>query len=307
MAHVIHQLLLLFLVMVTGFVAGKIGIMHEKFNRGLSKLVLDVTLPAMVISAVINNEHTLSQEQVLLLLLLSVVLYAFLIAMAWIFTAALRVPRDKTGLYRYLFIFSNIGFLGFPVVSAVFGEGAVFYASVFQIPFCFLTYTLGIRLIAGRDKARSPWKALLQPGVIAPVIALILYLLNVPVPSLAGDFVKSLGSITTPAASLIVGATIAGLPFKKLIGHWRLYPLSALKLIAFPFLLWAILQFFIKDPVMLGVTVILCGMPVASNATMICHEYDGDAQLSAAGVLISTVLSLATIPLIAWFLLGGVL
>ena len=305
MSYVIHQLLLLFLVMVTGFVAGKIGIMHETFNRGLSKLVLDVTLPAMVISAVINNEHTLSREQVLLLLLLSIVLYAFLIAMAWVFTAALRVPRDKVGLYRYLFIFSNIGFLGFPVVSAVFGEGAVFYASVFQIPFCFLTYTLGIRLIAGADGARSPWKALLQPGVIAPVIALILYLLNVPVPSLAGDFVKALGSITTPAASLIVGATIAGLPFKKLIGHWRLYPLSVLKLIAFPLLLWAILQFFVKDPVMLGVTVILCGMPVASNATMICHEYDGDAQLSAAGVLISTVLSLATIPLLAWFLLGG--
>ncbi len=307
MSHVIHQLLLLFLVMVTGFVAGKIGIMHDAFNRGLSKLVLCVTLPAMVISAVINGEHTLTQEQVLLLLLLSVVLYVFLIAMAWIFTAVLHVPHDKTGLYRYLFIFSNIGFLGFPVVSAVFGEGAVFYASIFQIPFCFLTYTLGIYLIAGRDRTPSPLRALLQPGVIAPLLALILYMLNVPLPALVGDFASTLGSITTPAASLIVGATIAGLPIRKLIGHWRLYPLSLLKLIVFPLLLWAILRWFITDPVMLGVTVILCGMPVASNATMICHEYDGDAQLSAAGVLISTVILLLTIPLLAWILLGGAL
>ncbi|MBR3289808.1 MAG: AEC family transporter [Clostridia bacterium] len=307
MSHVIHQLLLLFLVMVTGFVAGKIGIMHETFNRGLSKLVLDITLPAMVISAVINGEHTLTREQVLLLLLLSVVLYVFLILMAWIFTAVLRVPKDKVGLYRYLFIFSNIGFLGFPVVSAVFGESAVFYASVFQIPFCFLTYTLGISLIAGRENIHSPVKAALQPGVIAPVLALILYLLNVPVPSLVGDFVKTLGSITTPAASLIVGATIAGLPIRKLMGHWRLYPLSLLKLVAFPLLLWLLLRGIVPDPVMLGVTVILCGMPVASNATMICHEYKGDAQLSAAGVMISTVLSLLTIPLLVWFLLGGAL
>ena len=306
MTSVVHQLLLLFLVMAVGFVAGKTGIMNADFNRGLSTLVLTVTLPAMIISAVINGEHTLSQEQVLLLLLLSVVLYVFLILMAWLCTFVLHVPRDSVGLYRYLLIFSNIGFLGFPVVSAVFGESAVFYASVFQIPFCFLTYTLGIALIAGKDKMLSPGKALLQPGVIAPLIALILYLLNVPVPTLIGDTFNAVGSITTPAASLIVGATIALLPFRKLVARWRLYLVSLLKLIVFPLLLWAILRWFITEPMMLGVTVILCSMPVASNVTMICHEYGGDAQLSAAGVLISTVLSLVTIPLIAWFLVGGV-
>ena len=307
MQSVISQLIVLFLVMAVGFVAGKTGIMDAAFNRGLSKLVLTITLPAMIISAVINGEHTLSQQQVLLLLLLSLILYAFLILMAWLFAFVLRVPRDSVGLYRYLFIFSNIGFLGFPVVSAVFGENAVFYASIFQIPFCFLTYTLGIALIAGREKTLSPWKALLQPGVIAPVIALVLYLLNVPVPALIGDTFKAVGSITTPAASLIVGATIALLPFRKLVAHWRLYFVSLLKLLAFPLLLWGILHFFVTEPVMLGVTVILCGMPGASNVTMICHEYGGDAQLSAAGVLISTVLSLATIPLLAWLLQGGIL
>lgn len=303
MSNIINQMIELFIIISIGFIANKTNIMNEDINKGLSKIILYISLPAMVIAAVLNNDHMLSNKDVLTLLMLSLFMYLFLIFVAFIFGLFLRVPKERKGIYKFLIIFGNIGFMGFPVVNAIFGSNAVFYASIFQVPFCFLSYTIGTFLIAGKEKMPPVWKAFLQPGVISAVLALILYLCNVHLPAFISQTVECVGKITTPGSMLIIGSTIATYSLKKAFCCWRIYPLAIIKQILVPYLFWLILVRFQLDPLMLGVTVVMIAMPCATNSTILCHEYDGDTELSAAGVFITTLLSCVTIPLLSYFLL----
>lgn len=311
MGNIINQMLLLFLLMTAGFIADKCKVMNADLNRGLSKLVLNVTLPAMVLAAVLKADHSLETAQVFVLLGVAVGLYLFLIPLGYLFTKLLAVKDGEKGVYRYSFIFGNIGFMGFPVVAAIYaGDSvmAVFYASFFQLPFCFLNYTLGVHLMAGEDAPKRPlWKAALQPGVIVPIVGLALYLLNVSMPDVIVGTADKLGSITTPASMLIIGATVAEMPLKNVFVTWRLYPATVIKIAIVPGLFWALLRLLHLplDPIMLGVAVIMAAMPTANSSTMLCHTYGGDAELAASSVVVTTIASVVGVPLLAWLLLGG--
>ena len=311
MANIINQMLLLFLLMTAGFIANKCKVMNADLNRGLSKLVLNVTLPAMVLAAVLKADHTLATSQVFVLLGVAIGLYLFLIPLGYLFTKLLAVKGGEKGVYRYSFIFGNIGFMGFPVVAAIYaGDSvmAVFYASFFQLPFCFLNYTLGVHLMAGETAPkRSLWQAALQPGVIVPIVGLALYLLNVSMPDVIVGTADKLGSITTPASMLIIGSTVAEMPLKKVFVAWRLYPATLIKIALIPALFWALLRVLHLplDPIMIGVAVIMAAMPTANSSTMLCHTYGGDAELAASSVVITTIASVVGVPLLAWLLLGG--
>ncbi len=311
MGNIVNQMLLLFLLMAAGFIADKCKVMNADLNRGLSKLVLNVTLPAMVLAAVLKADHSLETAQVFVLLGVAVGLYVFLIPLGYLFTKLLAVKDGEKGVYRYSFIFGNIGFMGFPVVAAIYaGDSvmAVFYASFFQLPFCFLNYTLGVHLMAGEDAPKRPlWKAALQPGVIVPIVGLALYLLNVSMPDVIVGTADKLGSITTPASMLIIGATVAEMPLKNVFVTWRLYPATVIKIALLPGLFWALLRLLHLplDPIMLGVAVIMAAMPTANSSTMLCHTYGGDAELAASSVVVTTIASVVGVPLLAWLLLGG--
>lgn len=311
MGNIVNQMLLLFLLMAAGFIADKCKVMNADLNRGLSKLVLNVTLPAMVLAAVLKADHSLETAQVFVLLGVAVGLYVFLIPLGYLFTKLLAVKDGEKGVYRYSFIFGNIGFMGFPVVAAIYAGDAVmavFYASFFQLPFCFLNYTLGVHLMAGEDAPKRPlWKAALQPGVIVPIVGLALYLLNVSMPDVIVGTADKLGSITTPASMLIIGATVAEMPLKNVFVTWRLYPATVIKIALLPGLFWALLRLLHLplDPIMLGVAVIMAAMPTANSSTMLCHTYGGDAELAASSVVVTTIASVVGVPLLAWLLLGG--
>ena len=311
MGNIINQMLLLFLLMTAGFIADKCKVMNADLNRGLSKLVLNVTLPAMVLAAVLKADHSLETAQVFVLLGVAVGLYLFLIPLGYLFTKLLAVNDGEKGVYRYSFIFGNIGFMGFPVVAAIYAGDAVmavFYASFFQLPFCFLNYTLGVHLMAGEDAPKRPlWKAALQPGVIVPIVGLALYLLNVSMPDVIVGTADKLGSITTPASMLIIGATVAEMPLRNVFVTWRLYPATVIKIAIVPGLFWVLLRALSLplDPIMLGVAVIMAAMPTANSSTMLCHTYGGDAELAASSVVVTTIASVVGVPLLAWLLLGG--
>ncbi len=299
-ANVLSQMITLFLMMSIGFACNKCKIMNEAFNKYLSKFILYVSLPSMIIAAVLGTDHTLPNSKVFILLALAAGMYVFLILLSIFFAWIMKCPKETKGIYICLFIFSNIGFMGFPVVKVLYGDIAVFYASIFQIPFALLSYTLGAGLISKQKPTLNNFRrALLQPGIISAIIAILFYLLNMSMPTVLFNVFDYLGSMTTPASMLIIGSTIACYPLKKVFVSWRLYIMSVIKQLAFPFVLWLIIRDLPIDPMMIGVTVMLTAMPVATNCTMFCHEYNADAELASAAVFLSTVISVVTIPIIS--------
>ena len=260
-------MVILFLIMALGYLAGKTGIMSTQGNKPLSKLINCITNPCNILYSAICTEHTLSNREVLGIVGIAVAVYAALILLAQAVPPLLRVPKEQSGQYKFMIIFSNIGYMGIPVISAIYGPSAVFEIAIFIMMFNVLAYTYGIYLICGghRDSGFRA-KDLLTPMTITALSSLVLYFLNVRAPSVIAN---TLNTLVVPVA-----------------GYFVLRPL-------------------ISNQLVLGVVVAVLGMPIASNFTMLSAQYDRDQKLAASAVFITTLLSVVSIPLLMGLLFAG--
>ena len=189
--------------------------------------------------------------------------------------------------------YSNIGFMGFPLMNALFGKTAVFYAGIINVAFNISVFTLGVVLMQiGRreDRKGLEWKKLLTPGVSISLLSIVFYLLDVALPADIVSVVSSVGNVTTPLAMILIGATLATMNFRSIFNDWHVYPFAAVRQIVLPLIFWPVLNFFIRDTFILSVVYILLLLPIAT-------EYDGNEQLAAKSVFITTVLAIVTVPL----------
>ena len=130
-----EKMMILFAVLIAGFVCGKTGVMDQDSNRAVSRLVAKLTNPMLALSSVMTGQRLMTNLQVLELTLVAVGCYVFLIGTSVLIPKLLRAPRESGGLYRFMYIFSNIGFIGYPIVGALFGDGALFHVTIFVLFF----------------------------------------------------------------------------------------------------------------------------------------------------------------------------
>lgn len=298
--QVLMQMLVFFLLIVTGYISRRLGLMDDAFNKKLSALIVNVTMPALILSSVANSNTLPEASEILSIILTAFICYGLLLIAALIFPFLSRCPPDKKGVYRFMLAFGNVGFIGFPVATSIFGPEALFYATIFNFPFNFLVYTVGVSFIAPKlEGKKSGPRLFLTPCVIASLLTIILALLKVPIPSILGETFSLAGQVTTPVVLLIIGSTLAGMPAKHLLGSPRLFIVAAIRLLVIPGIVWFSFRGWISDPLLLGVAVILSGMPVATNGTLLCYEHGGDQTTMSQGIFITTMLSIITIPLLS--------
>ncbi len=136
-----------FLIMVAGYVAKKVGWLNKEMDKGFSKFVLNIALPAMLLASALDAESVPSMEQIGTVMLACVGMYALIVVIAYVFTFIMRVHHGNQGVFRFMMIFSNIGFIGIPIAQVLYGSEGVVYAGIFQLPFGLLVYSLGIYLL----------------------------------------------------------------------------------------------------------------------------------------------------------------
>ena len=301
---IVSQMTILFLILALGYFIFKIKLVDDNFTKKFSALVIKVTMPAMVLSSVLDLTERQSLRDVLTSFGIAVALFAIVMPIVGFFLAKLfRVKRNSTGLYIFMATFSNVGFMGFPVISALAGEVGLFYAAINNLVFNITVFTLGVWLVnrdKGGENSAFDIKLLLSPGVIVSLLAIVVYFMNIKFPALLCDTIRSVGSITSPSAMLIIGCTLAKMDVKTVFSDWRLYPWILIKQIVIPILLWIPLAMIIKNEILLTVTFILFSMPVANNAVLFANTYDGDAELAARSVFLTTLFSLLTVPICVW-------
>lgn len=291
----------LFLIMVVGYVMNKVGVIDRDANVRYTKLVINISLPAQIITAFISNRGIVSNQEVLMVFAITFVIYAVYGILAVLFTWMLRVPPKQKGTYMFMTMFGNIGFMGFPVITAIFGEEAMIYAVICNVVFNVLVYSVGITMISSSDDgvAKFQLRRLRNMPLMAAGLSIFLYFTGIPLPEQVMTSLDFMGNVTTPVAMLILGSTIAGMPIRELFDEWRIYIFSALKLLVVPLIIIFLLDRFSMDSELLkGTLIVLTAMPVATNTTMLAIEYDGDVQLASKGIFFTTVLSILTIPLI---------
>ncbi|WP_270574267.1 AEC family transporter [Candidatus Collinsella stercoripullorum] len=287
---------------VIGYIAHRLGFMGGEFDGKLSSLVINITLPCMILVSVCDRELP---DPALLVQLIGLSTLGYLIAVA----AALIVPRlmraPESGAYSFVIAFGNVGFIGFPVLGAVLGADAVLYAAIANIPWYILSSSAGVLMISGVPEGgaaravRESAKRLLSPMLGASLVVLALALAGVNDLGIVGDGLATCGNFTTPAALLICGSSLANYAPREMVGNWRAYAATAMRLVGVPLLLYAALRGLAPDAFTLAVLVLGQAMPVATNGILYCLMYGMDAKPVMQGMFLSVIASIVTIPALA--------
>ena len=218
---IIGQMVVLFVLMGLGFLLYRVNILDLNTNSKLTSLVLSVTTPCMVLNSVLCTEKYSDSKTIFTILGIAVITYVITPFIGLFINKLLHVPSNQTGLYVFMTVFSNIGFIGYPIMKAIFGNDSVFHTSLFGMVFNIMLFTLGVYLIGigqqGNNKLN--FKNLITPGVICSFLALILYLMHIRAPKIVTDFTGMVGDMTTPLAMIIIGVTLGAMNIKKVFNE----------------------------------------------------------------------------------------
>lgn len=298
---VVKQMITLSLLMLTGFFANRFGILGRDAQKWMSKLIINITCPALILSSVTTSQRLENNRMVLIIFGAAIAYYLILPFLAK--GCALAGPRNRRSEYTCMLIYSNLGFMGIPVANAVLGKEAILYISIFMAIFNISIFSYGIILLGGTGGGKLQFKKMINPGTVSAVAAVLLYLGSISIPTLLLEPITAMGNTTTPLAMMVIGASLANGKVRDLFTEKSMILFAVLRLLGLPLLAWVVCQILgVQDRLLAGALILISGMPVASNTVMLCTELNRDGDYIAKGLLISTLASVVTIPLISMLL-----
>ncbi|MBQ8042739.1 MAG: AEC family transporter, partial [Clostridia bacterium] len=229
--------------------------------------------------------------------------YMLLIVISFIVPRIFMIEKDSINTYSIMIVFSNISFMGMPIVRSLVGESGLLYAAIYVIPFNVLIYTSGIAMLkrnkGNKSDVRQMGKSIINIGTIASIIAIVIFALDVPIPYVISESCDMLGNLTAPLSMMVIGASFATIIMGKLFIDVRLLLFFLFKQFIIPIVGITILRLFINDEMIVDVMFVMLATPVASMVAMLTQEYDGDFMLATRGVALSTIISVISIPIIS--------
>jgi len=294
---VISRVMAIFILILVGYIARKAKVMDKALVKGLSGFILNVAIPFTVIASFDRSIPKSSLPDLLKTGFWAIVLHSIAIVFSSMAYRRLADPERK--VLSYGTVFSNCGFMGFPVVASVYGKVGVMYASIYVVVFQTFIWTYGVALYSGGRAWGQLKKAFFNPGIISVIIGALLWLAPFDLPSFLGDSIAFMSDLTTPLSMVVVGASLAEVPIKGLIKGWELWLGTGVRILVIPLAGLAILTLFGIDNLPARVAVFLTAMPVAAQSVMFAERYEADVGLASRLVFVTTVLSALTIPLFA--------
>lgn len=289
----IQQTLIMFLLMLLGLLLSRLGMLTEQGSRDLSNILLYAVIPCVVLRSYIT---AFSMEKLYALgfsALLAVVAIAVAILVSF-FSFGMRDRIENFGA-----AFGNAGFIGIPLVTAVFGGEAAFYVVAFASLVNLMQWTYGIVIISGRRDTINVKKIVLNPVFLSMLAGLVLFFTGVTLPVIVDQSLSLIAASNTPLAMLVLGYYLSQIKLRELFCGARLYAVVALRLLVIPLLTIAA---FLPLPFAHGeiamITLVAASTPVATSTGMFAQKFGGDYRRAVAYVCASTVLSIPAIPLV---------
>ncbi|MDO4620879.1 MAG: AEC family transporter [Lachnospiraceae bacterium] len=316
--------LVLFVYIAVGMLCKKLGIIDEIAKKKMTDFILKITLPCMIFN---SFNQTLTPE-ILRKTGLALLVSTCIAVMSYVIGkfAYNRFPEEQKHIMQYCTLVNNSGFLGLPLVSAVFGTEGLLYASIFILPNRVMMWTAGLSIFTeseakrkraanqgGSASALDPAEeklrqkkehrknlihnVVLNPALVAVYLGLIRRLFDLPFPAFMDSAISKIGAITSPLSMMIIGGMLIGVRLRDLFDFAALYQ-SLFRLILLPVIALAIMRLLHFDPVLTGTSLILTGMPAGSTSVLLATQYGGDERFASKLVISSTLLSLITAPLL---------
>ncbi len=297
----LQQMIVLFIYILIGYGAARKGVMDETFSKKISWIVVNAANPALTISAVVNGDGTIKGEELILTAVAAFVILGGMVLLSLVMPFLFCVKRKHQGVYRLMSAFNNIGFMGYPVIAAVYGQEALLYAAIFSMLFNVLMYTYGIWTVQEKGSGGIELGKIFNIGVIGSLIAIVIYLAGIPTPEFFNTTMAGLSGLTAPLSMMVIGISLTSIRLKELFTDIRLLLYSLTKLLVLPVLVMLVIVRVIENEMLCGVCMIMVATPAASMTAMLAQQYadEESAKLAAKGVALTTLLSVVTIPIVS--------
>ena len=306
-------MLTLFAIVVVGYIAGKLGYMGGTFDKKLSKVVIDITCPALILSSAMTGELP-DRRYILPLLGISALTYLLLTGVAFLLPRFLTKKKDDEGVIGFAMMFGNVGFMGYPIVASIFGHEAVFYAAVLNVVNTFTVFTIGTMLVVGKNQSTAAEKEMSRKKMLrkvlysTPMLSAYLTMLIVAleikdIPEFISQPLTMIGNITVPAALLIIGSSMSQLPLRALLGNGTIYTTTLMRLAILPVGIHYLMTLLGFSSFVVGINTVVIAMPVATYGTILCLRHGKDTTLITEVTFITTLLAMISIPLLVTWLL----
>lgn len=292
-SRMLNAQMVLLVYLAVGMYCMKAGLIDRETKKKLVDIILKITLPCMIFNS-FNKPLTpevLIQTALILVVAVAISILSFLLGKV-IYN---KYPQKKKSILQYCTLVNNSGFLGMPMVSAVYGSDGLFAASIFIIPNRIFMWTAGLAMFTTADFRTKCRNILLNPCIVTVFLGIVRRMTGFPVPGFLDEAVANIGAVTTPLSMMVIGTMLIGVPWKKLLEPSIFY-LAFVRLIALPLVALFILNLIHSEPMLAGVSLILTGMPAGSTSALLAAKYGADEDYASRCIVTTTIMSLATIP-----------
>lgn len=295
--EVMGNVISLFLIILAGVYGVKRKFINEEIQKGFTKILINITLPLLII-----NSFSVEFDESMKSNVGKAFLYSFIFFIVGIIISKIcLIPikdKEKKNVMQFANVFSNCGFVGFPIVSSIYGAEGVVYTAIFNIFFNIFVWSYGVALYSDKLDKSSIKKIAVNPGIVAVYIGLPIMLLDIHIPDCLSKSISLIGGMTTPLSMMIIGCILTRVNIKEAFKDWAVYYGSFIKLIIIPISLLIIAKLIKDDSILMKTIIILQAMPAGTMASIMADNLDKDSRFAAIIIFVTTLLSMATFPVI---------
>lgn len=298
---VFSQMLIFFVLIMVGVICSRRGIVNEANAQSISKLIVNVFNPAIVFSSVLSNSQNKEGNYIGMITIIAVVMFVSFILIGTLMSGFFTKDKDQIKIYKLMTVFSNVGFMGIPLVDSLYGNSAVIYVAIFILVYNILIYTYGVSILQGSEGKKlsmASLKNVLNMGTLSCGITLLVFSLHIVVHPVISTTVIYLGNVATPLSMMTIGFALGQANILTVFNEKKLYLFAFIKLIIIPVIGVFILKNLNLPTQVLGVSVVMLAMPIGNLPVMLANQYGINSESCAKGIIITTLLSVITVPLI---------
>lgn len=294
------KIIVLFIVMIAGYIAKKIGVLDKSSTKAMSGMLANITNPCLILALLQVDKNPGLMKNAGIVLLMSFAVHVFMSFFSGFIFKGVKDYRDRN-VYTYGLTYMNCGFMGYPIVQAMFGDEGLFYGVMYTVVFNIFAWSHGVAVMNSHGGRSVDYKKLfLNPCIVSTAVSSVLYITNIRLPAVALEGVKMVGDMTIPLSMFIIGSLLGDQRLRELLKEYKLLGFSVLKLAVIPLIMVGVCLV-IKDIIGFKVALIcvtMCAAPTAANTAVVSELYDGNSGLAAKLVGVTTLFCLVSMPLI---------
>ena len=304
MTDLLQRLLIFVVLMLVGYVGARRRILGPDFARAAARLTLNVFMSATILQSVSTNPPDLSGGDLAYALLVGFLVLLLSYVVSALITRLLPLDKQRAPLFELIVSVMNPMFIGIPIAEILLGPEGVLYIALSNVFFNLLIYTYGVWRLKSGDHSKFRLKEVLSVPLFVTALSVVIFAFRIPIPKILNSLIGSLAPVTMPMSMVVIGATLGRVNLLDAFREKSLYLVAVLRLLLMPVLTWLMFKVLPADPTLRCSMLIMSACPSGIIVSILALQYGKDAEYCSKGILLDTALSMLTIPLMAWLLMG---